>query len=227
MNPDSPSFPPGPEADTSSSFGQLGDPLPDLSPGKKEWRKKLKKKRKELSGKELAEISHRIFENWKNRFPLENVQYLHLFLSMSRFNEVHTQPFQDYIRQEAPQVKILVPVMSLLHNTLEHFELDDEIHIEKNAFGVPEPKVEKRPVSPQKIDMVIVPMLGFDRHGHRLGYGKGYYDRFLAQLRPDCPKIGICPELGRLQESIPSEPHDVPLDHIITEEKVYSFPRKM
>ena len=96
-------------------------------------------------------------------------------------------------------------------------------HLEKNRFGVLEPRMRKFPVSPGKIDMVLVPMLGFDRHGHRLGYGKGYYDRFLSQVRPDCPKIGVCPELGHLKTDLPVEPHDVALDFVITEEKVYSF----
>jgi 5,10-methenyltetrahydrofolate synthetase len=65
-------------------------------------------------------------------------------------------------------------------------------------------------------DAVIVPMLGFDpRTLHRLGYGGGYYDRFLA-AQPAAHKIGVCYEIGKV-EGLPNEPHDIPLDMIITE----------
>jgi len=63
-------------------------------------------------------------------------------------------------------------------------------------------------------------MLGFDKTLNRIGYGGGYYDKFLAN-QPDAQKIGVCFEQGKV-EHIPAEPHDIPLDIIITEEKVYS-----
>lgn len=195
----------------------------DLPALKKKWRKTLKSRRMKLEAEEISALSERIFTRWNHQFSLEQVQYLHLFLSMDRFNEVETASFRAAVERSAHPTKILVPVMDMRNTTLQHFELEDEIRIEKNTFGVPEPRVRKRPVPPSKIDMVIVPMLGFDDHGHRLGYGKGYYDRFLSQLRPDCPKIGVCFELGHLSEPLPSEPHDVPLNFVITEEKVYDF----
>ena len=192
----------------------------DLPALKKKLRKSLKSKRMEVGTEEITALSHRIFCHWKNRFSLENIHYLHLFLSMDRFNEVDTEPFRKAVERSAHGTKILVPVMDMMNSTLQHYELEDEIIIEKNSFGVPEPRVRKWPVAPSKIDMVIVPLLGFDNQGNRLGYGKGYYDRFLSQLRPDCPKIGICLELGHLEEGLPIEPHDVSLDFVITEEKV-------
>lgn len=71
-----------------------------------------------------------------------------------------------------------------------------------------------------KFDVIIVPMLGFDASLQRLGYGGGYYDRFLAD-QPAAKKIGVCYEIGKI-ENIPAEPHDVPLDFIVTESNTYT-----
>lgn len=65
------------------------------------------------------------------------------------------------------------------------------------------------------LDVIIVPMLGFDKKLHRIGYGGGYYDRLLAQY-PKALKIGVCYEQGRL-EQVPAEPHDIPMNVIVTE----------
>ena len=66
-----------------------------------------------------------------------------------------------------------------------------------------------------RLDVIIVPMLGFDKKLHRIGYGGGYYDRLLARY-PQALKIGVCFEQGRL-EHLPAEPHDIPLNLIVTE----------
>ena len=73
---------------------------------------------------------------------------------------------------------------------------------------------------PDKFDCIIVPMLGFDHRLHRLGYGAGWYDKFLAD-QPQAKKIGLCFEVGRV-EQIPAEAHDIKMDLIVTEDKVYS-----
>jgi len=72
---------------------------------------------------------------------------------------------------------------------------------------------------PEQFDAIIVPMLGFDKELQRIGFGGGYYDRFLA-TQPRALKIGVCFEQGRL-DHVPAEPHDTPLDLIITEESIY------
>lgn len=75
-------------------------------------------------------------------------------------------------------------------------------------------------LSVQELDVVIVPGVAFDRKGGRLGYGGGYYDRFLPQLRPNALKIGIAYQL-QMVEQLPMETHDIPLDLIVTEKSVY------
>jgi 5,10-methenyltetrahydrofolate synthetase len=71
-----------------------------------------------------------------------------------------------------------------------------------------------------RFDVLIVPVLGFDKNNHRLGFGGGFYDRFLAG-QPKARKIGLAFEIGFITSNFPAEAHDVKLDMIITERKVY------
>ncbi len=87
------------------------------------------------------------------------------------------------------------------------------------AFGLREPDPRHSPETlVQKMDLVIVPALGFDVRGQRLGYGGGYYDRFLPRLRPDCVTIGVVPDV-LLVPLLPSEPHDTAVQIVVTEKR--------
>lgn len=87
--------------------------------------------------------------------------------------------------------------------------------LEQRAFGLLEPNPEVPEVNPT---LVITPLLGFDRNGNRLGYGKGHYDRALTRLR-DQGRVFVCglAYFGQEVEAVPAEPHDVPLDWVMTE----------
>lgn len=84
------------------------------------------------------------------------------------------------------------------------------------AFGVLEPKPGAfRPVAMERLDLVLVPGLAFDRRGHRLGRGEGYFDRFLARVPEDIPTIGICYDF-QLVDRLPNEPHDQAVGAVIS-----------
>ena len=87
--------------------------------------------------------------------------------------------------------------------------------LEQRPFGLLEPNPEVPEVNPT---LVITPLLGFDRNGNRLGYGKGHYDRALTRLR-DQDRVFVCglAYFGQEVEDLPAEPHDVPLDWVMTE----------
>jgi 5-formyltetrahydrofolate cyclo-ligase len=90
---------------------------------------------------------------------------------------------------------------------------------------VPEPKFElrdlpDRQIDPALIDLIIIPGLAFDLHGGRLGYGKGYYDRFLHKTRAIAAKVAVCFECQLFPE-IPVLPHDVRMDMVVTENTLY------
>ena len=92
---------------------------------------------------------------------------------------------------------------------------------EANAFNTPEP-TDNTEVEPQLLDLIIIPLLAFDEKGYRVGYGKGFYDRFLSRCKPGCIKVGVSwfPPIAAIEDK---DEFDVPLDFCITPERVYVF----
>ena len=90
--------------------------------------------------------------------------------------------------------------------------------MQKGAFGIWEPKPDGEEAVEGAIDLIIVPGVAFDRQCHRLGRGRGFYDRLLSSL--DVPKVGICFDF-QLVPSVPVESFDYPMDHVVTETKIY------
>lgn len=103
-------------------------------------------------------------------------------------------------------------------------EIKDFTELSRGAFGILEPKADlrcdsARRVVPGEVDLAIIPGLGFDRRGHRLGYGAGYYDRLIPLLRPDCLKVGLAYEC-QVVSDIPTAEHDQTVDWIVTEHEL-------
>ena len=91
-----------------------------------------------------------------------------------------------------------------------------------NRYGIREPVTSKSTyVFPDRIDLVIVPMLGFDERGYRIGYGGGYYDRYLSKVG-DAFKLGVCFQQGGVS-LLPTDKTDIKMDAIFTEEEEYYF----
>lgn len=89
-----------------------------------------------------------------------------------------------------------------------------DTNVGHGSFGIMEPQADAF-TDYEQIDLILVPGMAFDRHGHRLGRGKGYYDRFLSQAK-DCYKIGVCFPF-QLVDEVPTDEHDVRMDEIITQ----------
>jgi 5-formyltetrahydrofolate cyclo-ligase len=104
---------------------------------------------------------------------------------------------------------------------MRHFLLTDNTKIKKNEYNIPEP-VDGIEIPSTKIDVVFVPLLTFDKKGHRVGYGKGFYDKFLSACKPDAIKIGLSFfEAEELIEGIFEG--DIALNYCVTPDRVYSF----
>lgn len=131
--------------------------------------------------------------------------------------EVLTKNLNNYFKEKNHQLFLptckeeqLIPILVL----------DEAVDLEESSFKIMEPKLSlidnpNRLISPEKIDIIIIPGVGFDRNGNRLGYGKGYYDRFLP-LCKKALKIGLCFS-EQLIDEIQTEPHDQKVDLIITD----------
>lgn len=131
----------------------------------------------------------------------------------------------------AEQKQVIVPLVSETSNLLEHYEITSQTRFETDAFGIPSPihdsTVAAITATELHCDCVIVPLLGFDAALHRIGYGKGYYDRFLhvllSEVRTKPHFVGLAFQCQFVEERIYAEAHDIPLDVVITEHDVYEL----
>ncbi len=184
---------------------------------KKEVRLNHLQLRKRLSLEEVNSFSWSISE-FLRKLPIWDFEYYHIFLPIIEKNEVDTHLIIDQLRHL--QKKIVVPKVKT-DRLLEHYLLEVDTALKKNHWGIPEPE-SGRQVPVKKIDLVFVPMLAFDKKGHRVGYGKGFYDHFLDNCRADVIKVGLCffDAIGEISDIGPT---DISMDYCLTPDKVYEF----
>jgi 5-formyltetrahydrofolate cyclo-ligase len=150
--------------------------------------------------------------------PVWQFNYYHIFLPIIEKKEIDTSAILSILQGKDKHV--LVPKV-IGSNNLQHFLLTDNTKFTLSTWGVPEP-LDGIPIPPDKIDVVFVPLLAFDKKGYRVGYGKGFYDTFLSQCRKNVIKVGL--SFFEAEETI-TDVHnaDVKLDYCVTPNTVYSF----
>ena len=185
---------------------------------KLELRPKYKALRKQLSGSEIEEMSLAI-ANKLLTLPIWEKTYFHIFLPIKEHHEVNTEFILHLL--SGKDKEIIISKSDFETRKMTHFLLTDNTRIKKNEYNIPEP-VDGIEVPSHKIEVVFIPLLAFDTIGHRVGYGKGFYDKFLNECKPQTIKIGLSFfEAEELIEDVFEG--DVQLDFCITPEKIYSF----
>ena len=185
---------------------------------KKELRIKYKALRKELSENEVDEMSLAI-ANKALTLPIWEKTYFHIFLPITEQNEVNTEFVLHLL--SGKDKEILISKSDFATRKMTHFLLTDNTKIKKNQYNIPEP-VDGLEVPTSKIEVVFVPLLAFDKTGHRVGYGKGFYDTFLSECKPEVIKIGL--SFFEAEESITDVfENDIRLDYCVTPNGVYRF----
>jgi 5,10-methenyltetrahydrofolate synthetase len=179
--------------------------MDDVILKKKNIRKEIAALKKQLSFDEKKKLSDVILGKLENLQVFKEASNILLYYSLD--DEVQTEGF---IKKWHNDKHIYLPVVKGDILVVKRY---DESNIRKGAFSISEPSVEEE-VSPEIINLVIVPGVAFDKQCNRLGRGKGFYDKLLLYIA--APKIGIAYDL-QITESIPTENTDVPLDGIITE----------
>ena len=175
--------------------------------------------RKALTETEWLEKSRLICEHTLAFIKSAVPSRVHLFLPISKFKEVNTCPIYDFLLSSEAHT----PVISKTHwqtRSLSHHPMAANDVLKTSGQGIPEP-VHHREINPKKLDMILVPLLAFDRKGNRLGYGAGFYDRFLHQC-PQAIKVGLS-LLPMHTSLLPVDKHDIGLDYSITPCGVLSF----
>lgn len=180
---------------------------------KESIRKILLSRRSGIPEDEYLAESKKITERVLQLPELRNARTIHCYVSMNERREVNTHPLLKNLLESGS--KVAVPVTLIESGTLYHAHLEGFDDLEPNKWGVLEPTGDKR-ISEQDLDLVIVPMVGGDIHKNRIGYGMGFYDRFLQNV--SCPTVGLLFECC-LVDKIPVEPFDVKLDTLVTEKR--------
>lgn len=180
---------------------------------KTSFRKKALKLRDALEDKD--QLSREIFKKLYKLEAFINAKTVLIYLDIN--SEVRTRQELDLLL--SLKKTIVVPYVN--KENLELFHLENINELQKGSFGVLEPakelRVDSKIIKAQSIDFAIIPGVAFNQHGLRLGYGKGFYDKFLKRLRKDCLRVGIAFK-SQVFDFIPSEEHDVSLDMIITQD---------
>ena len=184
---------------------------------KNQLRKNYKKMRAPLSGTEIDEKSIAIANRLVDQ-PIWDYSNYHLFLPIIRQKEVNTEFLMTAL--QAHDKNVILSSTDFRNYSMKHFLLTDDTLIKENKMGIPEP-VNGFEVGEDKIDVVFVPLLAFDKLGNRVGYGKGFYDRFLSHCRKDVLKIGL--SFFEAESKIPGHKNDVRLDACQTPERTYWF----
>lgn len=191
-------------------------PLP-----KAELRRRYREKRRALDAEHIAIASHRICQRIIRRFFDDSAQRIHLFLPIARQKEIE---LWDLLRhawgEEAPQ-RFFVPKVA--GDALQNFPLHPDTVLNDSAWGIPEPQHAEE-YRENQYDIVIIPLLYADARGNRVGYGKGFYDRFLRGINPDALKIGV--NFFPPHETV-ADAHagDVALDFLVTPDAVIACAR--
>ncbi|HVZ58072.1 MAG TPA: 5-formyltetrahydrofolate cyclo-ligase [Chitinophagaceae bacterium] len=187
---------------------------------KSEARKLYRKKRQALTAADRARLDDLLLIQFQTlRLPM--VHTILAYQAMESHNEPPTDSLVGFLEFRNPALHVCYPRTDFANTRLEAVLIDPDTGFELSSQGIPEP-VGGTVTGPGAIDLVLVPTLVFDRAGNRVGYGKGFYDRFLSQCRPDCIKVGLC-YFAPVDKIMDRSHFDVPLTACVTPQACYVF----
>ncbi|MFH2005210.1 MAG: 5-formyltetrahydrofolate cyclo-ligase [bacterium] len=184
----------------------------DLRNNKRRLRRRILAERDRLTADQIALRSARLHAALFALPEYQAAATVHLFAPFG--SEVNTRPIlrQLWDRQRCAVLPRVAP-----NRQLDHLAVGGWQDLEPGFRGIPEPSARCRETRPRDVDLVLVPGVAFDRRGGRLGYGGGYYDRFLQ----DCPAPRVALTFAlQLVDEVPREPHDLLVNKIVTDEGV-------
>lgn len=180
-------------------------------------RKSMLEKRKNMKKDDAKKNSEKIISALKDLEAFKKSSNIMIYLSFN--NEVDTYKLMEYCLQTGK--KVIVPFCIKKERKIIPSEvIDPDKELRLNSFGYKEPEEEKiREVDAQEIDLVIVPGVVFDTNGNRIGFGAGYYDRFLKKLKSSATTIALCYDY-QIIDRVPIDKFDIPVKCIITEKRI-------
>ncbi|MFZ4862214.1 5-formyltetrahydrofolate cyclo-ligase [Sphingobacterium sp. Mn56C] len=187
---------------------------------KEKLRKIFKQKRIDLSRQQRAEYDAMLFEQLK-QLDWNAYHYVHIYLTLRKFNEPDTSALIQWLKAFYPQVKLVISRSDFATGEMLNYLWNADTVIKENAWGIPEPE-DGTLVDESLIDLVLVPLLVTDVAGNRVGYGKGFYDRFLSRCRKDVRTLGLS-YFEPVETISDVDAWDRALQHLITPFRTYNF----
>lgn len=189
---------------------------------KHKLRQIYREKRLHLSADELSHLNELLLNQVKQLY-VEAFRTIHLFLPIIGNHEPDTYAIANWLRTKHPQIRLAISRSDSKTSAMTSLTWDSNTLLTENRWKIPEPESGVL-IAAHEIDALFVPLLTFDRMGNRVGYGKGFYDRFLSECRPDAEKIGLSlfdpvAAISDLNE------YDIPLNRCVTPTKTWTFDR--
>jgi len=187
---------------------------------KAEARNLYRDKRKALSAIERIKMDDRLLIQLQT-VQLPFITFLLSYWPIEQNHEPNTHLFTDYLEFQNPELIICYPKSNFKDQTMQSVQTNDDTRFRKNQYDLYEPE-DGVVVSPAGMDMIFVPLFSFDKKGFRVGYEKGFYDRYLSRCRNECLKIGFS-YFEPLDTIDDTHDFDVPLNLCVTPSTVYVF----
>ncbi len=189
---------------------------------KSDIRNSFKEKRLQLTTAQIEKMDDLMLIHFQ-KLSIDIPALIMTYSPIKKFNEFDPQLITDYCYFKKPDQQLFYPVVIEEGENCEMRAVivDDNTFFETNKYGIDEP-IDGIDMIPSEIDMFIVPLLAFDKKGNRVGYGKGYYDRFLKQCRKDCIKVGFS-YFDAVEKIEDFNKYDIKLDYCITPERIFTF----
>ena len=173
---------------------------------KKALRREIREKKRAMTEEEIILRSEKLGQLFAQSEAYRKAKTVYGYLPYNQ--EVRTVPMLEQALREGKRVA----VPKIYGDTMKFLYLDDLSRVEKNDMGIPEP-IADTPVADDKTALVLMPGLAFTKRGDRMGYGGGFYDRFLAE-EPDHPTLALCYDF-QMVDSLPTEEFDIPVDTVL------------
>ena len=187
---------------------------------KKELRIIYREKRLALPALQRSKLDDLMLIQFQ-KLSIGDIHVVMSFWPMEERAEMDTHLFIRYLSHLIPALQLCYPVTDPASNSMKAIIVDEETTLEENNYGITEP-VDGEEINSMDIDLILLPLFAFDNKGYRVGYGKGYYDRFLKKCNSNVVAVGLSyfPPVERISDT---NQFDVPLSYCITPEKIYEF----
>lgn len=187
---------------------------------KKETARKIyQKKRQDLSTLQFEENSSLIIGNLIEFIKKSKPTCIHCFLTINQQNEINTKPIIEYCWEN--HIDVIVPVTNFTNNTLKNAKFDPSTKTALTKNNIPEP-INPKWTNDSDIELVITPLLAFDTTGHRVGFGRGFYDRLFSSFDNEVKRVGVS-FFEPCETLVDTDNYDIRLTHCVTPQMTYCF----